>query len=205
MPSLRMKAGRYFVDYRVKGRRVRQAIGKSKKVAELALKDIEVKLERQEIGFVEKDGELNKLFEEYLAYSAVHHAPSSQKRYRVILDNFKRFLSKSPFLKKTSQLNPKLFEDYQGFRKAEGAANKTVNVELICLKAMFYLGMRWGYVRTNPVKGVKDLKEEHNKKPRFLSKEESKVLLENCGDFLYPIFYAFLYTGIRKSELENLT
>ncbi len=205
MASLRFKAGRYFIDYRVNGQRVRKAIGKSKKTAELALKDIEVKLERQEIGFVEKDIELNQLFEEYLVYSKTHHAPSSQRRYSAILDNFKEFLNKSPFIKKTSQLNSKFFEDYQAYRKKKGAANKTINIELICLKAMFYLGMRWGYLKENPVKGIKDLKEEANKKPRFLSKEESKALLENCGEWLYPIFYTFLHTGMRKSELENLT
>ena len=98
MASLRTKGGRYFVDYRVNGRRVRKAIGKSKRTAELALKDIEVKIERQEIGFIEKDSELNKLFEEYLAYSKVHHAPSSQKRYTAILDNFKEFLSRFSFI-----------------------------------------------------------------------------------------------------------
>jgi len=66
--SLRTKGGRYFVDYRINGRRVRKAVGKSKKIAELALKDIEVKIERDEIGFEEKDGELKKLFEEFTAY-----------------------------------------------------------------------------------------------------------------------------------------
>ena len=96
MSSLRMKGGKYFIDYRVNGRRVRKHIGKSKRTAELALKDIEVKIERQEIGFVERDSELNKLFEEYLAYSKIHHAPSSQNRYRAILNNFKAFLKKFP-------------------------------------------------------------------------------------------------------------
>ncbi|MBF0522876.1 MAG: site-specific integrase [Candidatus Omnitrophica bacterium] len=205
MATLRAKGGRYFVDYRVNGRRVRRAIGKSKKVAELALKDIEVKIERQEIGFVEKDIELNKLFEEFASYSNTHHAPSSQNRYRAIIDNFKRFLSGSPYIKKISQLTPKFIEDYQAHRKGQGAANKTVNVELICLHSMFTLAVKWGYARHNTAQGVKPLKEESNKKPRFLSKEECKVLLENAGDFFYPILYAFLHTGMRKSELENLT
>jgi integrase len=205
MASLRFRAGRYYVDYRVKGRRVRKSVGKSRKTAELAVKDIEVKLERQEIGFLENDSELVKLFEEYRTYSQVHHAPSTQNRYRAILDNFKRYLKKFPFVKKVSQLDPKFIEDYQAYRKAQKAANKTINVEIICLKAMFYQGMRWGYVRTNPLKGVKELKEEVDKKPRFLSKEESKALLENCDSFVYTIFFTFLHTGMRKAELENLT
>ena len=205
MASLRFRGGRYYVDYRVKGRRVRKSVGKSRKIAELAVKDIEVKLERQEIGFVENDSELNKLFDEYKVYSQVHHAPATQNRYRAILDNFKRYLKKFPFVKKVSQLDSKFFEDYQAYRKSQNAANKTVNVEVICLKAMFYQGMRWGYVRINPLKGVKELKEEINKKPRFLNKEECKTLLENCDSFLHPIFYTFLHTGMRKAELENLT
>ena len=76
MASLRFRGGKFFVDYRVKGSRVRKAIGKSSKTAELALKDIEVKLERKEIGFFEIDAELSKLFFEYFAYSQTHHAPS---------------------------------------------------------------------------------------------------------------------------------
>ena len=205
MATLRTKGGRYFVDYRVNGRRVRKAIGKFKKIAELALKDIEVKIERDEIGFKEKDGELKKLFEEFTAYGNTHRAPSSQKRYKAILDNFNEFLSKFPSIKKISQLDLKFFEDYQAFRKGEGAANKTVNNELICLRAMFNLGIKWAYARYNPTCGVRQLKEEVNKKPRFLSKDECKAVLERCSQFLYPVFYTFLYTGMRKSELEHLT
>ena len=89
MASLRLREGRYYVDYRVNGQRFRKAIGKSKRTAELALKDIEVKIERNDIGFVEKDVELNKLFEEFLAFAVTHHAPKTQSRYRAILDNFK--------------------------------------------------------------------------------------------------------------------
>ncbi len=205
MATLRKKEDRYFVDYRVNGHRVRKAIGKSKRIAELALKDIELKIERQEIGFVEKDSELNKLFEEFTAHSAIRYAPSSRKRYKAILDNFKEFLSKSPHIKKISQLDQKFFEHYQAFRKGQEAANKTVNIELICLHSMFNLAVRWSYAKSNPTQGVKHLKEDSNKKPRFLSKEECRLLLENCGEFLYPIFYTFLHTGMRKSELENLT
>ena len=69
MASLRFRGGRYFVDYRVNGQRFRKATGKSKRIAELTLKDIEVKIERNDNGFIEKDVELNKLFEEFIACS----------------------------------------------------------------------------------------------------------------------------------------
>lgn len=204
MASLRLRNGTYFVDYRINGRRFRKAVGPSKRIAELALKDIEVKVAKGELGFTPKDNSLEKLFEEYLTYSRTNHAPSSQKRYRAILDHLKFFLAKYPYLTKISHLTPKLFEDYKSLRKEEGAANKTMNNELQTFRAMFYLAMKWGYASDNPVKGVTPFKDDKNKKPRFLSKEECKILLENCGTELYPIFYTFLNTGMRKAELENL-
>ncbi len=204
MATLRRRGDTYQVDYRINGRRFRKAVGSSKRIAELALKDIEVKVAKGELGFTPKDNSLDKLFEEYLIYSRTNHSPASQKRYRAILDHLKSFLAKYPYLTKISHLNTKFFEDYKALRKEEGAANKTINNELQTFRAMFYLAMKWGYATDNPVKGVIHLKDDKNKKPRFLSKEECKILLDNCGEYLYPIFFTFLNTGMRKAELENL-
>ena len=204
MASLRKKNGIYFVDYRVNGKRRRKNVGKSKKIAELALKDIELKLAKNEIGFAPKDQKLETLFQEYLTYSKTNHAPSSYKRYRAIIDNFKSFLSKYPHLTKISQLNVKIFENYKTFRKKLGKANKTINMEIDTIRSMFNLAIKWGYAKDNPVTGITMLKEDNHKKPRFLSEDEIKLLLDNCGAELYSIFFTFIYSGMRKSELENL-
>ena len=204
MATLRKRNGVYFVDYRVKGKRVRKSVGKSKKIAELALKDIELKIARDELDLIPKDYTLEKLFTEYLTYSKTNHAPTSYKRYRAILDNFKRFLNSIPCISKISQLTPKTFEDFKTFRKKESAANKTINIELQTLRCMFNLSIKWGYTKENPTRNVSTLKIDKKQTPRFLSKEECNTLLENCGDKLYPIFFTFLYTGMRKGELENL-
>ncbi|MBU1925018.1 MAG: tyrosine-type recombinase/integrase, partial [Candidatus Omnitrophica bacterium] len=145
-----------------------------------------------------------KLLEEYRKYSLTNHSPSSQKRYRAVVDHFNEFLRGYSYLTKLSQLELKTFEDYKGFRKEQEAANKTINFEIGCLRAIFYLAKSWGYIKENPAVGVKRLKEDTHKKPRFLTMEEVKLLLENCGDDLYPIFHTFLNTGMRKSELEHL-
>jgi integrase len=52
--------------------------------------------------------------------------------------------------------------------------------------------------------GVGYVRVRDAKPPRFLTEAECKLLLENCGEALYPIFYAFLHTGIRLDELRNL-
>ncbi|RKX30139.1 MAG: hypothetical protein DRP46_06085 [Candidatus Zixiibacteriota bacterium] len=50
------KGGRiWFVDYAYQGRRIRKKIGPSKRLAELALKDIEIKIAKQELGFAPSD------------------------------------------------------------------------------------------------------------------------------------------------------
>ena len=194
----------YFADYYVNGKRVRKSLGTSKKIADLALKDIEVQIAKGELGFTPKDQTLIKVFEEFLKYSDTNHSPSTKKRYRAIINNLEAFLGHYPYLSKISQLNPKTFEDYKASRKQKGAANKTINIELQTIRAMFTLAIKWGYCKDNPTKGVSTMKEDNHIKPRFLSKKECRLLLENCGDELYPIFYTFLYTGMRKGELENL-
>ncbi len=139
MATLRERNGTYFADYRINGRRFRKKLGRSKRIAELALKDIEVKVAKGELGFSVKDSDLENLFQEFLQYSKTNHAPASQKRYKAILDNFKGFLKDYPYLTKISHLTSKLFEDYKTFRKDKGAANKTINIELQTLGAMFNL------------------------------------------------------------------
>jgi len=71
--------GIYFVDYRVNGRRVRKCFGKSKKISELALKDLEVKLARNELDFIPKGEDLAKLFENFKSYSKTNHSPKKRQ------------------------------------------------------------------------------------------------------------------------------
>lgn len=205
MATLRKKGNAYFIDYRVDGRRRRKNVGKSKKMAELALKDFEVKMARRELGFERKDSTLNKLLLDYEAYCKTNVAPSTLKRYSSILDNFKRFLKMDfPHLEKISHFRPKVFEDFKGFRKGEGAHNRTVNAEMIVIRMMFRLAIQWGYAKENPTDGVSRLRIPKKVAPRFLTEEECEKVLEECDGFLYPIIFSFLNTGMRKAELENL-
>ena len=204
MATLRRKRNNYFIDYRISGRRLRKNVGHSKKIAELALKDLEVKIARGELGFEKKDKALNNLFEDFLSYSKTNHSPSTTKRYRAIVDNFKRFLTDYPHIAKISHLGPKLFEDYKRFRIDGEAANKTLNIELQTLRSIFNLAKTWGYTKENPTDGVKSMKITNHITPRFLSEAECKKLLDACNEWEYPIFYTFLNTGMRKSELLNI-
>lgn len=205
MATLRQKKnGIYFADYHINGKRMRRCLGTSKRIAELAVKDIEVKIAKGQLDFERKDEDLINLFNQYRAYSKTNHSPATQKRYTAVIDHFKTFLEDYPHITKISQLDPKLFENYKTWRVEEEAHNKTINFELQTLRAIFALAKTWGYIKENPTDGIKRLKITNHIMPRFLKNEECEKLLGACNDWEYPIFYTFLYTGMRKSELLNL-
>ena len=54
MGALRQRYGKWYIDLIIEGRRYRKVASKSKKLAELALHDIQVKAERKQLGFLER-------------------------------------------------------------------------------------------------------------------------------------------------------
>ena len=205
MATLRKQRNCYFIDYRVAGKRLRKTIGPSLSDAKVALKEIEVALVKGEFTPAYQGGLYQNLLQDYRSYCYTNLAPNTRKRYGSILDNFNRFLSTQPkTLSKVLDFSPRLFEGFKAFRKGEGACHRTINAELIVIKMMFRLGVQWEYLQKNPMNGVSKLRVPVENSPRFLSEEECQKLLEAAGDFLRPIFFTFLNTGMRKSELENL-
>ncbi len=205
MASIRKRRSNYFIDYYVNGKRVRKHIGTSKKVAELALADLRLKLEKREIGIENKDYVFDQLITEFRTYCKTNLAPSTANRYNAILDNFLRYRSKvCPHLIKLSQFTSKIFEDFKEFRKEEKAENRTVNAEMIVIRMMFRLAVSWGYCARNPTDGVSKLRVPSTICPKFLTEEQCRQLIDASDDFLRPIFFTFLNTGLRKGELENL-
>ncbi len=221
------KRGRvWYVDIRVSGRRIRKCIGRSKKVAELALQDAIVKAERQEFGFAKKDMTIERFVEQFLDYSRANHQPATTNRYRAVIDHFRVFLEeKRSDVGFLSQVTPEVIDQYKVYRKSswvnpngsevecdedikdytrKGARAHTINFEISALKTVLNLAIKWGYLRENPARGVSKLKVKDSKPVRFLTKEECQKLLEACPLDLYPIYFTFLNTGMRKAELENL-
>ena len=98
-----------------------------------------------------------------------------------------------------SQITPPAIEDYIGKRRSQGLSNATINRELACLKRMYNLAIKWGDAKKNPVVDVDFLKEPPGR-TRFLSEEEAGRLLMKCSDYLRPIVYVALKTGIEASR-----
>ena len=87
--------GVYYVDLRIQGRRIRKKAGTSKKLAELLLKDLELKAERGNLGFLDrKEITIKDFLGEFRQYSQANHRPASQARYRAVINNFLEFIQK---------------------------------------------------------------------------------------------------------------
>ena len=80
----------------------------------------------------------------------------------------------------------------------------TVNREVTCLKTIFNKAVKNGKAESNPVQGVKLLK-ENNERDRILSPEEYTRLLVHCPEHLKSIVKLAYYTGMRQGEILNLT
>ncbi len=201
----------WYADYTYQGRRYRKKIGPSKKLAELALADIELRIMRGELNLSMTEVKLNDFLKEFDEFSKVNHAQSSYVRYKNIFANFEQFLEMRNQSMNLSQLTPKLFEEYKVWRRTTPlnkgiiAKSNTVNMELKTLRTLMNYAIKWEYLKVNPTRGVNKLKVNDARMPRFLTKDEIKLLLDNCGEELYPIFFLLLNTGMRLGELKYLT
>jgi len=225
MGSIYKRGKIWYIDVRAKGRRIRKRIGSSKRIAELALRDAEVKIARNEFGFGENDIALDKFFDMFVEYSQANHREATTKRYRAVMEHFRAFLETLRNVTFLSEVTTEVIDRYKVYRKSswvngnghpvenddevtaktrKGARAHTINFEVDTLRMIFNLAIKWDYLKENPTKNVKRLKADDSKPPRFLTTEECRRLLEASPPELYPIYFTFLNTGLRKAELENL-
>ena len=110
MGNVRKRGKVWYVDYYFEGRRVRKRVGPSKKLAQLTLKDIELRIARNELQIVKDDTRIEDFLQEYFDYSKENHSPNTHRRYKAVIDHFETFLSeRHPQVIRLSHLNPHIF------------------------------------------------------------------------------------------------
>lgn len=225
MGQIRKRGAYWYVDlYLPTGRRYRRRVSRSKHLAELALKDLEVKAERNQLGFLDrKESGVKAFLEDYLQYSKTNHRPSTTVRYRSAINNFLEFIEKIPQMANLRDITSEVLERYKQHRKTaeiskngkkgpltkkgtikKGAKSYTVNFELGTLRTIFNLAIRQKYLDENPVREVSFLKADDSKQRRFLTEAECDRLLRACEPEYYPLFFILIHTGMRRAELLNL-
>lgn len=192
---------RWYIEYRVDGRKVRECVGSSKKAAEkaLAIRRAEILQGRYSLKRELKSPVLSDFAREYLEYSKANKKESSFKRDITSLNQLLPVLGSN----RLNKITPFMIERYkqERLKRAKGA---TINRDLACLKRMFNLAIKWGKVSYNPVREVKFFKEEPYKE-RILCEEETERLLSQCKGPAYGIVLTALNTGMRLREILDLT
>jgi integrase len=213
--------GQYWIDYYDgDGRRHRKKIGPQKNVAKNALKDVQVKIAKGEyLGIYEERRTPFKVFgEKYLNMIAPNVSPTSFERFEGIVNN--HLIPAFPvYLYKISK---KQIQEYIQ-KRAEEVKPATVNHEMKRLRHMMNKAIEWGYLKENPCKGIKNLKEPPGR-IRYITSEELDSLLSACAPsslsdnpnnkgrtfskllcaFLKPIVLIGIHTGLRRGEILSL-
>jgi site-specific recombinase XerD len=193
-------ATHWYVDYALDGRRIRKRVDTNKHLAELALADIRVKLERRELGFQVKDKDVDAFIQEYLQYAKTNKSPASHSRNDIVLRHFRAFIKAD----RLRGITHAMIEAYKAQRLEGGTNASTINTELNTIKAFLNRAVSLGYLPHNPCSQVKKLKLAR-KQVRFLNKEEIQKLLKAGNGRMGPIIETLLYSGLRRNELTHLT
>jgi len=190
----------YYIDYYAYGKRKRERVSPSKKLAENVLN--KRKLQVVENKFLDIKKEFKIKFEDFAdEYLELHSKPNNRSWMKSDVHNLtalKKFFSGRYLY----QITPMLVEKFKA-QRIKKVAPATVNRNLACLKCMFNKAIQWGKVSSNPVKHVKLFK-ENNKRLRYLEREEIVKLLANCNKYLRAIVVVALNTGMRKGEILSL-
>ncbi len=142
---------------------------------------------------------LSEMIEKYLEYSKTNKASFTHDK------TYSGYWLKYFGNKLISEIKSIEVEGYKTFRLDKKIKPSTVNRELNSLSKMFSIAKQNKYIEENPCSGVKKLKVD-NQKIRFLTKDEEKRLFKTIGEhWIKPIVITALLTGMRKSEILNLT
>lgn len=203
MGTIRKRGKSWYIDYRVNGKRIVKRIGKSKEIAELALKDVEVKIAKGRAGFV-TEYKISDWLREFYRHIEAYLQPSTVTRYQDAMRWFTEFLKTLPqepvYL---TEITPTILEEYKLLRMGK-VKNKTINNELSTIRRFFNLAIKRGYVEHNLLDRVEFLKLTDRKIPRFFSNEELQKIYPELAGEDRDIVRILANTGMRWGELRHL-
>ena len=198
------RGGNWWIDFYDQGKRVRRKVGPSKKLAELALADVQLKQAKNEfLGICEPKRILFQDFaSEYMDYCRANKRKSTCERDLYVQRDLVRLWG----TEQLDRITPKQVEDYKSSR-LKAVRPGTVNRDLMTVKALFNRAIAWDYLKDSPARPVKPLKVAKGR-TRFLSASEAEVLLDACkasqNPHLYAIVCVALHTGLRRGEILRL-
>ena len=199
-PGVRQDAdGNYFLDYYLGGRRVREWIGRNKRLAVTVMGKRRTEMaEGKHLGRrTVRRVTFRQYAEEYRKIYSVRK--KSEERDRSSLKALMPVFG-DLYL---DAITAEMVHGYQTDRLGAGKMPATVNRELALLKTMFNRAIESGKAERNPVVKVKLLK-ENNARCRILEPEERERLRAEMIPRVRRIYDFARNTGLRRGELFRL-
>jgi len=189
----------WYIDTCYKGKRVRKAVGRDRKLAESILKKVEVQLIENRYLEIKKEertkfSELTKLF--LGTYSKINKR--SWKKDKVIINHLNKVFGH----KCLYEINSKDIEEYKKMRISENVKLSTINRELACLRTILNKAKEWGLLHSAIPRIV--LFKVDNQRIRYLTEPEAEKLIELSPEPLKSIIILALNTGMRRGEIISL-
>ncbi len=202
MPPYKDNRGRWRFRLQHNGRRYSGSTTKAynTKVAACALeKALVEKLEDK--AYTGKMPTIAEFVTRFLDHQAGHTAQLTQKsqRYNLTLHVVPTLGSKP-----LDSIGVMQVDGLKALWRNGGAARTTINTRLDTLQRMLSLGYEWGYLRKVPKLKRLPTDDEDDGTPRFLSDQESALLVESAAPQWASMILIGLRTGLRIGELRGL-
>ncbi len=207
-PGITPRGNRWRIDTFYKGVRIRETCA-TPEMAETNLRKIQTLID--EGRYLEKKREsketLGQIRDRYVEWcKGIKQKTVDDKEDH--LDNILEFLGVDTLIGKVTKADVERFHAHLGSLNAQHKktplAVATINRRMACLKHFLHKAEEWGLIAENPARCIK-LHKENNRRLRFLTIEECKILLGSCPSLtLKQIVELALNTGMRKGELLRL-
>ena len=211
--------GKYIVDLRDHhGKRIQRTFKRLTDAKAFEAENYKIKYEHQLIknGLRDERYSIYKALDEY-ALTKSNLRPKTIQKYkyninllRKIFEVFKliyvdEFLQEHATKLYSELLREKIAENGRNKGKLARAKPKTINFFLNTARAFFQLELIKGHINRNPFLHIKNLRVE-KKRPDYYSEAELKLFFsQEMPEQYRNAFIGFLFTGMRFSELANLT
>ncbi|MDP8229496.1 MAG: tyrosine-type recombinase/integrase [Candidatus Gorgyraea atricola] len=145
--------------------------------------------------------------EEFLKHYKARYPYETFKSHRSCINEFMRFLDLVG-LNLLSEITTAVIDKYITYlRESKGNRANTCNNHLKNLCTQFNFAIRHNLVKDNPAKGCKKVEVNDAKQKSALSPLEYQAFMAATKKmylFYFPIYYTFIHTGLRFTELIKL-
>ncbi len=195
---IRKRGNYWFADFYVNGKRTRKNLSTNKATAQRIYNDLISKTQLSAYGITSEGYPLDKLRTDFLCELQPRILPKTYHDYETILDNAFLHMKGVELGTLRHRLN-----EYIHTRLEAGKSAKILNRTVGLFKRMIDFGIQTKVITFNPIADMKFFKERRLPR-RVLTSKEINDLLEHSGKYAV-IWLTFLSTGLRISELVNLT